>query len=272
MKYNRSRKSVKSSKGYLTPKKALLKARRHNLRKFVRKVISEKAETKVAHISTGNSLVLFNSGINSSADMLQVIPNIAQGTNDSNRIGNQLNAQYLKLSGYVRLAINTENIEERSTANVMVRLMVLSMKNRNGIYADALGGSANLSSLLKKGGTTSAFTGVLGDIYAPINTDFFTVHADRRMVLSQNLIAQPGSAGISTVALDTSKIVKFFKLNIKCRNKKLVYDSFAASGLQPVNWAPFLVLGYSFLDGSSPDTLSTSVGLNYISDFGFEDV
>lgn len=261
----------RKARKYVTARKAVRKARKANFVRAVKSVISSQVEDKHAHISTGNNLVLFNSGINSSGDMLQIIPNIAQGVGDYQRIGDKVIAKKLEVSGYVRLAINSEVLEQRSTSNVIVRMMVLSMKNRNGLYADALGAAANLASLLKKGGTTSGFTGVLGDINAKINTDWFTVHSDRKFYLTQDLLVQSGSAGISTMAADTRNIVKFFKLNIRCKNKVLRYDQGAASGLQPLNWAPFLVLGYSFLDGSAPDTVSTSVGLNYTTDFTYED-
>lgn len=260
----------RKARKYVTARKMVRKAKKANFVRAVKKVISAQVESKMAHITSGNNLISFNSGINSSADMLQVLPNIAQGTGDSNRIGDQIRGQSLTIKGHVRLQPNTETNELLSTTNVVVRMMVLSMKNRNGIYADAIGGSANLSNLLKKGSTTSGFTGVLGDINAEINTDWFTLHAERKFYLNQSLIAVPGPAGQSSVAMDTRNLVKFFKIKIPCK-KLLKYDAGAASGLQPLNWAPFLVLGYSFLNGASPDTVSTNVGMSYITDFKYED-
>lgn len=265
-----AKKGRKTSK-YITARKAIRNAKKINFKKAVRSVISENAETKHAYTSSGNALTYFNSGINSSGDMLQVLPNIASGTADNQRIGDQLKGQKLNISGYVRLNYNSENLESQPRSAVLCRMMVLSMKNRNGIYADAIGASANLSALLKKGGTTSNFSGNLSDINAKINTDFFTVHHDSKFYLTQSYLVQPATAGLSTMSNDIKNAIKFFNIRIPCK-KLLKYDSTAASGLQPVNWAPFLVLGYSYLDGSTPDVVGTEVAMQYNSDFTYEDV
>lgn len=262
-------KTRRPARKYVSARKAVRKARKSNFVKAVKKVISEQSESKHAHITTGNSLVLFNSGITATGDMLQVIPNIAQGTADNQRIGDQIRGQKLSINGYVRLALNSESVEDRASTNVICRMMVVSLKSRNGYYQDSAN-SAFLSLLLKKGGTTSAFNGNLGDINAEINREVFTVHADRKFYLTQNMIAQPSTAGLSSVALDTRGIIKFFKLNIPCK-KLLRYDSGLASGLQPTNFAPMLLLGYAPLDGSTPDIITTQVGLNYTTDFTYED-
>lgn len=262
-------KARRPARKYISARKAVRKGRKSNFVKAVKKVISEQTETKHAHITTGNNLVFFNSGITSSGDMLQIVPNIAQGTADNQRIGDQIRGQKLTINGYVRLGLNSENIEDRSSTNIICRMMIVSLKSRNGYYQDAAN-SAFLSLLLKKGGTTSAFNGNLGDINAEINREVFTVHADKKFYLTQNLIAQSGTAGLSTVSLDTRGIIKFFKINVPCK-KLMRYDSGLASGLQPTNFAPMLLLGYATLDGSSPDVLVTQVGLNYTTDFAYED-
>lgn len=265
----RSVKRSNRARKYISARKAIRKARKANFVRAVKQVISAQTESKHAHITSGNNLVFFNSGINSTGDMLQIIPNIAQGTADNQRIGDQIRGQKLTVSGYVRLGLNSEDVENRATTNVLCRMMIVSLKPRNGYYQDAAN-SAFLSLLLKKGGTTSAFEGRLGDINAEINREVFTVHSDRKFYLTQDMIAQPATAGLASVAVNTRNIIKFFKINVPCK-KLLRYDSGLASGLQPTNFAPMLLLGYAALDGSNPDVINTNVGLNYISDFTYED-
>jgi hypothetical protein len=238
--------------------------------KVIKKVISSQNETKQAYITTGNSLVKFNSGITAVGDLIQVLPNIAQGTGEGQRIGSQIRAQKLNIRGFVKLDINTANNNSK-LSNVIVRMMVVSMKTSPS-YQDALGMSPKIGSLLMKGQSTTAFEGYLQDIYAPINTQVFTVHSDRRFYLRQDNLLPIGASPPSTnLSQDVSNTVKFFNINVKCKNRLLRYDEDVGSDLLPSNFGPFLLLGYSYLDGSAPDSLDTKVGLSYDATFNYED-
>lgn len=265
------RKNARRRPAARKPKNAVRKAKKSNLKKFVKKVVSEMAETKHAYTSTGNTPILFNSGIDSTADIQPLIPAIGQGDDSNQRTGQVITAKRLNIKGHVRLNINDVS-DSTKLPQVAVRMMVISMKNKPS-YGDVTASAAPFATLLRKGGTTTNFTGVLSDLYAPINTDVFTKHYDKVMYLSQSYLNGIGSSIPSQyVAQDVSKTIKFFNINVKCKNKVLKYDEDISSDSWPVNWSPFLVLGYAYLDGSSPDTLSTNVGLIYDSMLQFEDI
>lgn len=238
--------------------------------KFIKKVVGTETETKQAFIQTGQSLLKFNSGINSQADMIQILPNIGQGVGENQRIGNQIRAKKLTVKGFIKLDVN--DVADSSTLpNVIVRMMIVTMKTAPS-FTDAQGQWGKIGTLLKKGGTTSAFEGYLQDIYAPINTDVFTVHADKRFYLTQSYLNAQGASVPSTyVAQDITKTVKFFNINVKCKNRLLKFDEDVQGDVGPSNFGPFLVLGYSYLDGSAPDSVSTKVGLNIDTIFNYED-
>lgn len=246
------------------------------IKAIVQKELNKDVEDKMAYFNPGDSLISFNSGISSASDMLQIIPNISNGNTDNSRIGDQLTAKRLKISGHIRLYPKTQTgtvSNEPKLSNVVCRLMVLSVKS-NPSYPSATLQPGILSSLLKKGGTTTAFTGVLSDIHAPINTDIFTCHYDTNFYLSQDYVFVPSSTGgtytNSAVAVDVKDSIRFFNINLKVKNKVLKYDS-VNGGILPTNYGAFMVLGYSYLDGSSPDSLNTQVGMQYISTLNFED-
>lgn len=269
--YPRRRRGRKTSKGKTTARKAIRAAKKANLKKFVMKVVSDMAETKEAYTTSGNSLIMFNSGIDSISDIQPIVPALGQGTDTNQRIGQTIMAQSLNIKGHVRLNFN-DVADSTKLPNVMVRMMVLSMKNKPS-YGDVTNSAVPLTSLLRKGGTTTNFTGVLSDLYAPINTDVFTVHHDKRYHLSQSYINGIGASIPSQyLAQDVTKTIRFFNLNVKCKNKKLKYDEDISSDSFPVNFSSFIVLGYAYLDGSAPDTLSTNVGLAYDSTLRFEDI
>lgn len=255
---------------YVSARKAVRKARKTNFVKAVKAVINSQSEDKIAYHSSGSSLVMFNSGIDSTGDMLQLIPNIVKGTDVNERIGDSLTAKSLNVRGYLKLNTN-DIIDGTKLPSVVARVMIVSLKYRksytDSLYAYPLGG------LLKKGGTTTSFSGLISDLNAPINRDLFTVHHDRKFYLNQSFMATPqGTTFASTiVATDIKNTVKFFNFNIKCKGKKLRYDSYIGNDIQPTNFNPIMLIGYSYLDGSTPDSVSTNLGVQYQADFSFED-
>lgn len=256
---------------YVSARKAVRKARKNNFVKAVKKVIDRDTETKQAWYSSGNSLTQFNSGINSAGDMLQVVPNINVGTNTNERIGSKLKAKSLTIKGHIRY--NTNDIPDVNyPACVYVRMMVVSPKYRSN-YTDNTGSTFPLTALLKKGGATSAWTGVFSDMNAPINTDMFTVHAQRRFYLNQSVFPTVGAAAPSaTVSADVKNLIKFFNIPLRVKNKILRYDNSLSSNLLPTNYSPIILLGFCYMDGTSPDTISTPLGMEYIVDFRYEDL
>lgn len=240
------------------------------LTKAVRKEVINQSETKQAFTTTGNSLIKYNSGIDAVGDLTQIIPGISQGFGENQRVGNIIRLKSLNVRGYVKLDVN-EVTDSTKLPNVMVRMMIVSMKVAPS-FQDAQSLSSKIGTLLMKGSTTTAFAGNLQDIFAPINRNVFTVHADKRFYLKQDYLNVAGaSAPSTTIAQDISKTVKFFNITIKGKNKVIRYDEDVGSDILPTNFGPFLLLGYSYLDGSSPDVLDTKVGLCFDSTLNFTD-
>lgn len=257
-KSNKTNKSNKSNK----PSKSLTNA--------VKKIISAQAETKQAYVApSSDSLTTFNSGINSTGDMLQVIPSISKGVNENERIGDEIMAQKINIRGHIRYTPQNA-VNDAGRGNIAVRLMILTLKSRPS-YPDAQGSSSFLGRLLRKGGTASTFTGILSDLYADVNRQLFTVHKDKIFYLNQPMMIQPPTSGLSSGFQDLQNIVKFFNFNIKLK-KKYMYDDSVNGGIAPTNSGPFMVLGYVYLNGATPDTVSTNVGLHYISTLDYEDI
>lgn len=261
------RKNNRKSKKYSRASKS----RKSNFKKNVLKVIRDQVETKEAyHTNSSASLIKYNSGINSVADITNgiIVPTIAKGTNDNERIGERIRALNLNIRGYLKFDYNSSAAAPASS--VGVRMMVVSVKGRDSYDMATINGNA-LFSLLKKGGTSSAFTGILSDLTAPINRDLFTVHHDKLFYLKQDMVFQSGTPTNSWVTSDVSKLIRFFNLNVKCRNKDLKYEDATNSGLYPTNFFPFLIVGYAYLDGSAADTVSTKLGLEYTTTLKYED-
>lgn len=260
----------RNARNYISARRAVRKAKKSNFNRAVKKIIDADTETKQAWFSSGNTLTAFNSAISAAGDMMQIIPAITKGTNTGDRIGSKIKAKSLRVKGHLRITTNEVN-DSQTLPQVYVRLMCVSMKFRSN-YSDATAYPAALNNLLKKGNTTSSWSGVFSDMNAPINNDLFTLHGERKFYLNQSYQNTTGPSPPSTILpLDVSKTVKFFDFNVRCKNKILRYDTGIGSDLYPTNWGPMLVVGYCYLNGGTPDAVATNLGMEYISDFRFED-
>lgn len=248
-------------------KKALRSVRAKSFRKKVLSVIHKEAENKTCFWA-GN-LTAYNSGINSTGDINQLIGSIQNGSQDHQRIGDEVRAMKLSIRGHVIMAINN-TVNDSPTRRIAVRMMVVQPRRYSCINDVQTNASTWTSYLLKKGNTQTAFTGTISDLYADINTDEIITYYDKRMYLNQPYIDHQGST--TDRVIDVSKTVKFFNINLKCRNKKLRYDVNNDSGLTPTNYCPVLIIGYCHLDGGSADVLSTQVSMAYDSTLYFEDL
>lgn len=263
-------KKKNTKKGKINYKPRKMKIDIQKVKAIVQTEMKKDIEDKEAY--SASNATFFNSGIDSSADMIRVFPNISKGTSENNRIGNEIMGKSLHIKGFVRLLPQptSGSVNVGKWSNVGVRLMILSLKPAQN-YDSAILNAGLLNNLLKKGGTTVAFTGAISDLFADINSDVFTKHYNKVYFMNQSYILQPSGAGNqSAVAVDVSKCVKFFNIKLDVK-KKLKYDDGTSSSQLPTNYGPFLVCGYSYMDGSSPDVLNTQVQVSWDVIFKYED-
>jgi len=231
-----------------------------NLVKLVQGVINKNLENKEAfHSLSGN----FNSGISTGTggEIMQIIPNITQGLSDNARVGDQVRAKNLEVAGFVSMNLTYTTA---ASARIAVRMMIVQPKTLGSLGPIQSNTGSWLSSLIKKGGTTTSFAGNIDDLYAPINSDAITKYYDKVVYL--NLPYMNTAVGETSTMGST----RLFKLNINLRNKLIRYDS-TYSATSPVEYNPVMLLGYVHLDGSGPDLVNTQAFLSYSSRLSYQD-
>lgn len=255
------RKSTRKYSRKPSVKKAIRQVRAKAFRKKVLSVIHKEAETKQGAVST--SLIQFNSAIASTGDILRIVPQINKGTSDNSRIGDQIRGQKLVLDGILNFPpILNSNINSPGKCAIGVRMMLVTPKGYPN-WERASASSTWLNYLLKKGGTTSGFTGDPIDLYAPVNTDAITCHWNKVYYMSQYFTQHLGST--TDVAIPLQGTIRHVKKVINLRNSLFKYDDSVDSGLTPTNKGYFLLIGYAYTDGTtSPDTLTTKVTFQYL--------
>lgn len=245
--------------------------------KQVQKIIHKDAETKQkSYVFTTTA---FNSGVNAAGDVLRILPPIDQGTAESQRVGDTITSQKIDVRGHFFINVvpnvsSTLNLPTTIPANarLMIRAFICSVKKFSN-YDDAVTNvSSWSSSFLKNGNSSQALDGSIESMYLPVNTDVITVHKEFKRYINMPVLTSSTSGvpvnWIIGQSYNPAGSVKFFNANIKCK-KVLKYDD---TNFSPQNYAPFMVISYAHLDGSSPDVLTTTISSSYVSTLNYEDM
>lgn len=205
----------------------------------------------------------YNSGIDTSADIAFLVPNVAQGPEENARNGDRIRAQKLTLKGILQMNLSYANTY--SGCRIGVRVFVVQPKlftNQPSILANA---NNWLPYLLRKGASSLPFSGVISDLACPVNREMITCYYDKVFYMTIPYMAT--AAGQQ----ETYHSTKFFNKTFKLRNKELKYNSNYESNLQPTNYAPVIIVGYVHLDGTAPDVVNQQLTMSWDSILDYED-
>jgi len=249
-----------------------------NFTKMVKSIIHKQAETKQVSYTLG--MTQFNSGVNSSGDVLRIIPSLQQGVTEASRIGDTVTAQRIDTRGHFLINVVPATTNNGgfptvfpSNCRLMIRAFICSVKKFSN-YDDAV---ANVSSwspnFLKNGTSSQALDGTIESMYLPVNTDVITVHKEIKKYITAGVVTSgfsgtPPATWAVGSGYDPRGSVKFFNHTQKCK-KVLKYDD---SNYSPQNYAPFMVISYAHLDGTSPDVLTTVISATFVTTLFYEDV
>lgn len=251
-------KKIKFKKKKALPNTTTMK----KVKKLIKKSISNEAEKKMAFTSTGQALSPFYPGILDSFNVRYLLPSITNGTGPNERIGDLIRPIYMTVKGFIRFNNATAGSQINFT-NVMIRLIIASLKTTPS--QDLVVGALNLSlqNLLRRGGTNVPFTGYINDLWTPINTELWTPHYDKKIRLTQpNFFTTVGDQ-------DLSGTVKIFSIKVPLP-KILRYIDGVNAGVQPTNACPMLMLGYSYMNGATP-TQNAQCSISYEVNLAYTD-
>lgn len=232
-------------------------------RKFTRIPRSMRPQIKS---QTHNQVTITNhiQAITQQTDVLNVVPTIAQGLTENGRIGNKLHALTLRVMGTVISDWSSDPTHFRSR-QIGVRVMVVQPK-RYRHWPDPYNNySAWLALLMDNGAGGMPYIGDTNSYYAPINKDCVHVLRDKRIRLSPPVAYNDPTTGTQLEA--GLKACKPFKFLIKV-NKGFTYSGGADQ--HPSNYAPVLLMGWTYLDGSAPDAVN-AVDMSFRADLWYRD-
>lgn len=225
---------------------------------LVKKMIGKDQENKMRclRIETG---VLHNSAI-SAADCRSIIPQISQGTESYERIGDRIRPKSLVVKGTI-----TISPEQPADNRVLyVRLLLLAQKNIK-VAGQVNAGGVATGQLLRPnvgpGTTEIQYTGSTHNIHDPINRELFRVYMDKTV----KLCPVDQATSVETRAPTAYS----FSYSFKDLPASLTFTE--DNPTFPNNFAPFFALGYAYADNGAPDVVALRVTSTVASYLTFED-
>lgn len=200
--------------------------------------------------------VQHNSAIGA-GDVISICPSPSFGTGDFNRIGARITPKYLYVKGSIAV------VRTGMVINRPIGLRVLAF-NQNDVknYDDS--GNVETGLLLRGfAGSSVAYDGGIAHHLLPMNDELFKKIYDKTFKLSE----QNSANAFGAEGSDTRGSEIHFSFKVKCP-KTLKYDN---ASTHANNFAPFMAIGYCFLDGTTPDIASTNVLVNTIAHLKYED-
>lgn len=163
------------------------------LKKMIRREIARNVENKVAEIYNGSAQYFSSNSANwitSNVVPMGFVPTaltVNQGVSQGQRVGNKIKVKKLFLKGTL-IPEDYSATSNSTPCPVQVRLLFISDR------AAPASVPGSLTDLFQFGGTTQGPLGNLTDMWAPVNTDRYSVHASKTFKLG------PASLGNSTAA------------------------------------------------------------------------
>lgn len=237
--------------------------------KIAKSVVRREAEDKYVSVSGTQR---FNSAITSSGECYPLIPQVAQGTDDCNRVGDKIRGKYLYITGMLQLDNSYLNTLGANTyiPPFTGRVMILSQKNVK--VGNEVPTRIDVAHLLKDNvatGVARPYNSTIWDNVAPINKDLFRVHMDRKIKFNwvNHYYYAGGGNAIEALASGNDR-TKYFR----CRIKVPATLTFDNGNLDyPNNFAPFLCFGAVNDDGTSAYSIGAPFKVTWLSTLYFED-
>lgn len=223
-------------------------------------------QQEVKQINQSSALTYYNANMNEAGDLKALLPPVAAGTDNVNRIGQEIKPVKLVVRGYVIYNFNTGNTAQVDSKAIRSRMLIWQNKSIKSYNT----GLTNYS--LLENGVPAQFTGQAIDLTYPLNKNDFTFYYDKQHTFLKpfglNTAATP-SATASITSMNTSLFHPFtFTFTKKHLPAKLLYQD--GSNLA-TNFAPYLTLGYADLFNATPDVVNKQLAMEYTSTLYFTD-
>lgn len=214
----------------------------------------------------------YNSSIQSTGDMVNVIPGVIQGDDDFQRTGAKITTKGLYVKGSITLSSADTDLGSTLYKPLRARMMIIRPKQYNSAVDQSTVAAGPLQRLLKPNtGNSNAgrFDGATYSLLYPINKDEWDCCYDKQF----NLYPQQSNTGLvpdGTIQNAMNPGYYQFRKKIPVR-KTLLYSPNNVGSVVPTNDVWYMVIGYAYMDQSSIDVVNTQVRAEIFSTLYFTD-
>nr|ALE29646.1 coat protein [Lake Sarah-associated circular virus-18] len=269
----------------------------------IRKVVRGQAETKMATWYSGGTNPLgngartnwaaepHNAQINSNTtDIMRLVPVVAVGTGDNQRIGERISPSSFIVNGVVSLNLSNVlvNVAPLDIVAVIYVLQHKSLKTYNSLQTVTQPGPPIVQSgndftqlLLTGEGDTVAFDGHPYDATLPVADQYYKLCAKKLIPLryaGSNVVPTgspiPGGAGVVSVANSHTYSARYtFNLKKHIPNVLKYQESAVTTGQpgDPLNSSIFMCIGYYRLDQAVPGA-AAFLSNSYVATLKYKDM
>lgn len=207
----------------------------------------------------------FNQTISSASECYRIVPDVTEGTDGHQRVGDKIRGKYLIVKGHIQI---DDSYKDTYLPPSTLRVMILAQRN---IKSSVDLSRVDIGHILKDNIGTDvgrAFGGNMFDTLAPLNKDQFVVYMDKKFKMREHMAAGLGTTGTPVVVQGTQRTITFVK-KIKVPATLHFDDN---TGNTPNNFAPFFCMGAVSDDNSGAISLSTPYRATILSELYFTDV
>lgn len=232
-------------------------------KQYLYRALNRRMETKVATHTVPSQLI--HGAINSGSQFFPLMPSVANGIHENNRIGNYVKPVKLVIEGTITYNANVEQTGSITQARMLLGAMYCVQPREYRSHADGIP-SINI---LERNGSPDSFKGYPSDCDLPLNTAEFLHY--RKIIwpiikpYGHTHDTAPGSGyfGGSTGLIKRFKIILTKELPARLH--------FTENENNPTNCAPYLAVGYADAENAAPDTVTTQLRLSYTSTLYYKD-
>jgi len=238
------------------------------LKSYVNRVIRRNEETKFSSNQYG--LTSFNSGINSVSDLITILPQVVVGTGQNNRIGNKIRPVRLEITGYVMYYCPDTTAASSQDARMIGGRLFCFQDKTSKAYSNSI---SNYQ-LLNLGGSSNNFTGTALNWVSPHNNAQFKFFADRKLIFMKPFGYTNNTTPSSTNAITgmDKSLFQPFKIVLTQKDLPAVFQYDQTDDLAyPVNFSPYIALGYCDLTNVSPDTVQSKLAMEFNATLYYKD-
>jgi len=235
--------------------------------RLVKQVMNRELETK--YVTDMRTSIAFNSAIgNYNAEAYAAIPGVGlQNTVNQTytRVGNEISPLSLTLDMIIGL-----NSVQRSCA---LKVDVYVMTRKDTKYIPTILARTDSPQFFNQGFSPGIqnYTGYPNNAYLRYNLNEFSILKHKSFILAGNVGLPNGDTTAGNSPNLLPGCAKQIHFNIPCP-KTLKYSELTlTSATYPMNFAPFLVIGYSKVDGTGPDATFQSIVASWTCAMTFKD-